>query len=605
MKPEVVIHSGSMKRRSQACVCAIVVMGLCSLLESAQCQITGTVSSAASVITQTRALNWEGRKTAALATLERWLVSHPRDVWVWRQKMDLLSEAGRAKLQRELRRRARSHPGDWLWPYLLGRVLKDKDMEEAKRWFQAAVEKDPGVPWGYLGLGYCAARHRDWSESLRQYRLAAKLDPDNSVALVGQGDALMGMGKVKAALPFLLKAAARDPGEDALYPRLQHLRLNRAEIGRAARQLQGLDHRHPGGASPALSFTVALLFQQAGRFEEAARAMERHLRVRKEYHQPVPDTLHEHAGDLFLFGRDFHHAWQAYARVRRHQGRVEGKALAAQFLSYPYAFTSSCVTLLIGILLFPLSLMLFFQHYRVAKVYFAPAVFVTGIMLLLQCCVFLSMPALRSTQNLGFAVSGTFRNFLVLAAGLALALKAGAPRWAMARALRRRSSPRRRRLLLRQLATVALSVAAMVFVTLVLTALAQPRESQLVKELNDYLKGTELGVLTNVKGHLLPALSIVTLAAMLEELVCRLLLMTMIAHYLRRFQWRWPAAILAVSVFWAVAHAGMVSPEWFKFTQVLLIGLVLGWLMRKQGIDSCILAHATLNVGAVVYEAVR
>lgn len=54
-------------------------------------------------------------------------------------------------------------------------------------------------------------------------------------------------------------------------------------------------------------------------------------------------------------------------------------------------------------------------------------------------------------------------------------------------------------------------------------------------------------------------------------------------------------AIVLASLFWAFAHAGAVTPEWSKFAQTLGIGLALGWLYDRRGLEGSVLAHFLFN----------
>ena len=40
----------------------------------------------------------------------------------------------------------------------------------------------------------------------------------------------------------------------------------------------------------------------------------------------------------------------------------------------------------------------------------------------------------------------------------------------------------------------------------------------------------------------------------------------------------------------------MTDPQWVKFVQLFPMGIGLGWLFWRYGVESCMLAHLTLNV---------
>ena len=83
-----------------------------------------------------------------------------------------------------------------------------------------------------------------------------------------------------------------------------------------------------------------------------------------------------------------------------------------------------------------------------------------------------------------------------------------------------------------------------------------------------------------------------------EELIFRL----GIQHYIARlFGWwdrRYWLAILLSATLWSLGHVGTLEPGWVKLAQVFPAGLALGWLARKHGIETCILAHLVFNLAA-------
>lgn len=57
-------------------------------------------------------------------------------------------------------------------------------------------------------------------------------------------------------------------------------------------------------------------------------------------------------------------------------------------------------------------------------------------------------------------------------------------------------------------------------------------------------------------------------------------------------------AVLGSAVLWAGMHAGLVEPGWWKFLQLLPVGLILGWLVLRRGVGAAVLAHLVLNLAA-------
>ncbi|MEW6532016.1 MAG: CPBP family intramembrane glutamic endopeptidase [Thermodesulfobacteriota bacterium] len=85
-------------------------------------------------------------------------------------------------------------------------------------------------------------------------------------------------------------------------------------------------------------------------------------------------------------------------------------------------------------------------------------------------------------------------------------------------------------------------------------------------------------------------------SAVAEEVIFRLGIQSFLAKYLKLKGQRYWIAILITSVLWTLAHAGGLEPAWVKLAQIFPIGLMLGWLFRKYGAESTILAHGLFNI---------
>lgn len=84
--------------------------------------------------------------------------------------------------------------------------------------------------------------------------------------------------------------------------------------------------------------------------------------------------------------------------------------------------------------------------------------------------------------------------------------------------------------------------------------------------------------------------------AVAEELIYRLGIQSFLVKYLKLEGAKYWIAILITSVLWTLAHAGTLDPAWVKLAQIFPMGLMLGWLFRKYGAESTILAHGLFNV---------
>ncbi|MBI1882983.1 MAG: CPBP family intramembrane metalloprotease [Chlamydiae bacterium] len=94
------------------------------------------------------------------------------------------------------------------------------------------------------------------------------------------------------------------------------------------------------------------------------------------------------------------------------------------------------------------------------------------------------------------------------------------------------------------------------------------------------------------------------LVAFYEESIFRLFLQTFLAYLLRKKKGGVWMAIIGSSLIFATAHLGILSAWEIKFTQTFLIGLALGHLMNRYGLETAFFTHAILNIFAL-YTAPR
>lgn len=139
------------------------------------------------------------------------------------------------------------------------------------------------------------------------------------------------------------------------------------------------------------------------------------------------------------------------------------------------------------------------------------------------------------------------------------------------------------------LTTLGVSLIGIVY-TAVLFLLTSPELPEIwQKEGVPPLAGSEHGITIQV---ILLVLDI----AIAEEIVFRLGIQSYLVKYLKLEGQRYWIAILITSVLWTLAHAGNLDPAWVKMAQIFPMGLMLGWLFRKYGVESTVLAHGLFNV---------
>ncbi len=84
--------------------------------------------------------------------------------------------------------------------------------------------------------------------------------------------------------------------------------------------------------------------------------------------------------------------------------------------------------------------------------------------------------------------------------------------------------------------------------------------------------------------------------AIAEEIVFRLGIQNFLAKHLKLQSENYWIAIFITSVLWSLGHAGVLEPEWVKLAQIFPVGLMLGWLYKKFGAESTMLAHGIFNL---------
>lgn len=98
------------------------------------------------------------------------------------------------------------------------------------------------------------------------------------------------------------------------------------------------------------------------------------------------------------------------------------------------------------------------------------------------------------------------------------------------------------------------------------------------------------------KTFTLPGILVVLAFAFGEEIFFRLGIQNFLAARLHLQDGRYWVAIVLTSLLWTAGHVGTLDPEWVKLAQVFPVGLMLGWLFKKYGVESTILAHGLFNV---------
>ncbi|RKU26792.1 hypothetical protein C6499_12660 [Candidatus Poribacteria bacterium] len=122
--------------------------------------------------------------------------------------------------------------------------------------------------------------------------------------------------------------------------------------------------------------------------------------------------------------------------------------------------------------------------------------------------------------------------------------------------------------------------------------LTSPQLSEAIKQLSKD-QGARLGI--SSEPTVLTALVLIAFAFG-EEILFRLGIQNYLAQQFRRNGNKYWVAVVLTSAIWALAHANILTPEWVKIVQIFPLGIALGFLFKKYGLESCIFAHGIFNL---------
>ncbi|MBI4178933.1 CPBP family intramembrane metalloprotease [bacterium] len=245
----------------------------------------------------------------------------------------------------------------------------------------------------------------------------------------------------------------------------------------------------------------------------------------------------------------------------------------------PPVLTAWTLTYLLSILVFPLALVYFFRLPAEDSTARRAAIVVSSAILILQ---FVTADVIN-TNFWSWTIFSALRNFVVIYTALALLSIAGF----------------QRRMGFSGMLETLLVVALGGLWTRFLIQVETPDLSPVMKTISDM--PSEFGM-PPLEGPPQKALAYVVAAAFTEESICRLLPAAIAARAFGLRRNVLTAALTLSTLAWAAAHAGTVSPEWWKFAQVSGLGALLSVLFVRRGFWACLAAHALFNAAAVLVE---
>ncbi len=128
--------------------------------------------------------------------------------------------------------------------------------------------------------------------------------------------------------------------------------------------------------------------------------------------------------------------------------------------------------------------------------------------------------------------------------------------------------------------------------SVILFKLTSPDISQTLKSLSE----TQSENLPDLNEPSILMAIIVLQFAFAEEIIFRLGIQNYIHKFFNLSDAQHWISIALTSLFWSLAHANILDPEWVKIAQIFPVGIGLGYLFNKFGTEACIIAHGLFNI---------
>jgi len=141
------------------------------------------------------------------------------------------------------------------------------------------------------------------------------------------------------------------------------------------------------------------------------------------------------------------------------------------------------------------------------------------------------------------------------------------------------------------LVPLAVTAGAVLF-SYVLFTVTQPEMSETLKRMSG-LDSLKAGAAT--EPTLLVAVFVLVFAYG-EEVIYRLGVQNYLAMKLKLSGRGYWVAVVLTAALWTLGHVGTLEPWWVKLVQVFPLGLALGFMFKRFGLEACVLVHGAFNV---------
>ena len=166
-------------------------------------------------------------------------------------------------------------------------------LEEAERYYRAALVKDPAYVNARYNLASVLAKQNRYDEAIAEYRETARLDPFHPFAPVSLGDALVSQGRFEEGVAALRGAIRSDPTNQYAWYFLGNAYAGAGQIEEALEAYREALRVNPRYAEAHYSMGNAL--QKVGRLDDAVAAYRESIEC-----DPTQAVTHNNLGNALL-----------------------------------------------------------------------------------------------------------------------------------------------------------------------------------------------------------------------------------------------------------------------------------------------------------------
>jgi len=225
-----------------------------------------------------------GQLQAAVTNLQAALAKHPNDpdlLYYFGRASGLLSKQSIDTLLATYPDSARAHQAMAENYYVL------RQMPQAEKEFQQAIQLRPEMPKLHLELGLVYAGTSQWAKAEEAFRTETKLQPGNAEAAYRLGNALLQQGRIPEAHAELLRADKLQPEmPETLYSLGKAASLSGDNASAEKAWLKVVEIEKESDLAARAHFALSGLYRKQGKAEEAEREMAKFKQLQRTVTAP-------------------------------------------------------------------------------------------------------------------------------------------------------------------------------------------------------------------------------------------------------------------------------------------------------------------------------